>query len=136
MAYSRLVLAQRLVVAGLAIFAVYHIDEVARASGMKGFLPVDNPMARGIVFELSTLLLSAGAFALSWNKPSIIISMLMIVSGVLMITDGIAIGTRYLTNLTVPVPVISLVYGIAVLSLGLAKGIITGMAMKTVARTT
>jgi hypothetical protein len=53
-----------------------------------------------------------------------------------MIADGIAIGTRYLTNLTVPGPVIGLVYGIAVLSLGLAKGIITGMAMKTVERTT
>jgi hypothetical protein len=133
---SRLVLARRLVVAGLAIFAVYHIDEVARASGMKGFLPVDNPTVRGIVFELSTLLLSATAFALSWNRPSIIISMLLIVSGVLMITDGISIGTRYLTNLTVPGPVIGLVYGIALLSLGLAKGITTGIAMKTVARTT
>ena len=132
---SRLALAQRLAVAGLAIFAIYHVDEVAKASGTAGFLPIDNPMIRGLLFELSTLLLSAAAFALSWSRPSIIVSMVLIIAGALMVMDGVAIGTRYFTVIAVPGPVIGLAYGIAVLALGLAKGISTGMAMKTAAVT-
>lgn len=130
MADSRLVLAQRLAVAGLAIYSVYHIDEVARASGMDGFLPVANPMARGLLFELSSLVLSAAAFAASWKKPSIIVSMLLIIMGALMVADGMAIGTKYFTVMTVPGPIIGFAYGVLVLALGLAKGIMTWVAMK------
>jgi Ca2+/Na+ antiporter len=127
---SRLVLAQRLAVAGLAIYSVYHLDEVARASGMDGFLPVANPMARGLLFELSSLVLSAAAFAASWKKPSIIVSMLLIIMGALMVADGMAIGTKYFTVMTVPGPIIGFAYGVLVLALGLAKGIMTWVAMK------
>lgn len=50
--------------------------------------------------------------------------------------DGIAIGARYFAALAVPGPVIGLAYGIAVLALGLAKGISTGMAIKMSAAVT
>lgn len=50
---------------------------------MSKFLQIDNPMIRGLLVELSTLLLSAAAFALSLNRPSIIVSMVLIVTGAL-----------------------------------------------------
>ena len=130
MADQKLVLAQRLAIAGLAVYSVYHIDEVARASGMDGFLPVANPTARGLLFELSPLVLSAVAFAASWKKPSIIVSMLLIITGALMVADGVAIGTKYFAIMTIPGPIIGFAYGIAVIALGLAKGTMTWIVMK------
>ena len=130
MADPKLVLAQRLAMAALAVYSVYHIDEVMRASGMGGFLPVANPMARGLLFELNPLVLSVPAFAASWKKPSIIVSMLLVITGALMVADGVAIGTKYFAIMTVPGPVIGFAYGVAVLALGLAKGTTTWIAMK------
>jgi hypothetical protein len=132
---ARLELAQRLAVAGLAVFMVYHIDEVSRASGAGGFLPIANPMTRELLFGLPTLALSAAAFALSWKRPSIIVPIMLIVTGASMVWDGITIGTRYLTILVLPGPVIGLIYGVIVLALGVAKGIMTGVAMKATATT-
>lgn len=128
---SRLALAQRLAIAGLIVFVIYHVDEVAKASGTAGFLPIASPMIRGLLFELSTLALAAAAFVLSWSKPSIIVSLVLVVTGVLMVWDGIAIGTTYFTVLVVPGPVVGFIYGVAVFALGIAKGISTGIAMRT-----
>lgn len=50
---------------------------------MSKFPQIDNPMVRGLLVELSTLLLSAVAFALSLNRPSIIVSMVLTVTGAL-----------------------------------------------------
>lgn len=129
---SKLIWAQRLAIAALAIIAVYHVDEVLKASGGSGFVPVVNPMMRGALFEVPALVLSAASFGFSWNKPSIIVSMVLLITGILMVVDGIAIGTRYLSIVTVPGPIIGLLYGLAVLALGTAKGLMTAAAMKTV----
>jgi len=128
---SRLALAERLAIAGLIIFVIYHVEEVAKTSGTAGFLPVASPKFRGLLFELGTLALAAAAFVLSWSKPSIIVSMVLIVTGLLMVWDGTAIGTRYFTVLAGPGPIIGFVYGVAILALGIVKGISTRMAMKT-----
>lgn len=127
----KLVWAQRLAIGGLVIIAVHHIDEVMKASGDSGFLPISNPMMRGALFEIPALVLSATSFALSWNKPSIIVSLFLLVTGTLMTVDGIAIGTRYLSIIAIPGPIIGLFYGLAVLSLGVTKAIMTAVAMKS-----
>jgi len=68
---SRLGLAERLAIAGLIIFVIYRVVEVAKASGTAGFLRVASPMFTGLLFELGTLALAAAAFVLSWsNRPS------------------------------------------------------------------
>jgi hypothetical protein len=137
MASSKLVLAKGLAIAGFVIFAVYYIDEVAKGGGTAGgFLPVASPMIRGLSFQLSSLVLSAVAFAISWSKPSLLASILLVTSGALMVIDGITTGTRYFTILVLPGPVIGFIYGLAVLALGIIKSVKTGIAIRTAAKTT
>lgn len=132
MSRTRLALAKVLAFAGLAIFLVYYVDEIAKEGGsVGGFLPVGNPMIRGLAFQLSPLILSALAFAFSWKKASILISGALVVTGALMVIDGITTGTRFFTVLVLPGPVIGFVYGLAILVLGLVKSITTVVSLKT-----
>lgn len=48
-----------------------------------------------------------------------------------MTLDGVAIGTRYLSVLTIPGPIIGLFYGVTVLSFRLAKAFMTASAFRT-----
>ena len=129
---SKLSLAQGLAIVGLIVFLVYYIDETAKGGGTTGgFLPVANPMIRGLSFQLSPLILSTAAFALSWNKPSLLISATTVVTGALMVIDGTTTGTRYFTILVLPGPIIGFIYGLAVLALGIVKSVRTRMAMRT-----
>ena len=126
MLYPRLAVARLLAAAGLVLFSIYFVDEIAKDGGaVGGFLPVPSPMARGLVFELPTLALSAAAFALSWRKPSVLVSIVLLVTGTLMIIDGVTIGTRYFIVLTLPGPIIGFVYGLAVLALGIVESMRT-----------
>jgi hypothetical protein len=75
MSNPRLALARILAIAGLVLFSIYFIDEAAKDGGtVGGFLPVSNPMARGVTFELPSLALSAAAVALSWSRRSVLTS--------------------------------------------------------------
>jgi len=128
---SKLSLAKGLATVGLIVFLVYYVDETAKGGGTTGgFLPVANPMIRGLSFQLSPLILSTVAFALSWNKPSLLVSATMVVTGALMVIDGTT-GTRYFTILVIPGPIIGFIYGLAVLALGIVKSVRTRMAMRT-----
>jgi hypothetical protein len=126
MLYPRLAVARLLAAAGLVLFSIYFVDEIAKDGGaVGGFLPVPRPMARGLAFELPTLALSAAALALSWRKPSVLVSIVLLVIGTLMIIDGVTIGTRYFVVLTLPGPIIGFVYGLVVLALGIIKSMRT-----------
>jgi len=130
---SKIALAKGLAVAGLVIFAVYYVDEISKGGGTTGgFLPISSPMIRGLSFQLSSLIVSAVAFAVSWSKPSFLVSIVLIAAGVLMVVDGITIGTRYFAILTLPGPIIGFTYGLAVLALGIVKSVKTGMAMRII----
>jgi hypothetical protein len=134
---SKLALAKGLAIAGLIVFAVYYIDEIAKGGGTTGgFLPVANPMIRGLLFQLSSLIFSAAAFATSWNKSSLLVSIVLVVNGALMVIDGITTGTRYFTILVLPGPIIGFIYGLIVLVLGVVKSIRTGIEMRTATKTT
>lgn len=129
---TRLALAKGLAIAGLAIFLAYYVDELSKEGGsVGGFLPVANPMIRGVAFQLSSLILAAMAFAFSWKKSSVLISGALLVTGTLMVIDGITTGTRFFTVLVLPGPIIGFVYGLAILLLGLVKSIMTVAAMQS-----
>jgi hypothetical protein len=111
---------------GLPIFSIYFIDELAKNSGtVGGFLPISSPLIRGFAFELPTLALSAASFALSWRRFSVLFPIVLLATGVLMVIDGIAIGTRYFTVLNLPGPLIGFIYGLVVLALGITKLVTT-----------
>lgn len=124
-------MAIRLSIVAVVIIVIYHVDEVARASGLAGFLPISNPMQRALLFEFTAMLLAAAAFVISWRTPSIIVPMLLIIAGALMVMDGIAISTKYFTILTVPGPILGLGCGVVVLALGVAKATEAAVALKT-----
>lgn len=122
MTNPRLALAQVLAIASIAIFLLYYIDETAKGGGTAGgFLPIASPMIRGLLFQLSPLVLAAAAFGLSWNRPSVLVSAFLVAAGALMVIDGITTGTRYFTILVLPGPVIGFAYGVAILALGAVK---------------
>jgi hypothetical protein len=122
---SRVQWAQRFALAALVVIVIYHIDEVMKASGGSGYLPIANPMLKGALFGIPTLGLSTISFLLSWQRASFTVSIILLVGGGLMVADGIMIGTRYLTVLTLPGPLIGLLYGLVVLSIGIIKASLT-----------
>jgi hypothetical protein len=129
---SRLVLAKVLSIIGLAIFSIYYIDELAKEGGTAGgFLPIASPIIRGLSFQLSTMIISAVAFALSWKKPSLLLSATLVIVGALMVVDGITTGTRYFTILVLPGPIIGFAYGLVVLAFGIVKSIEMARVMTT-----
>jgi hypothetical protein len=129
---SRLVLAKVLSIIGLAIFSIYYIDELAKEGGTAGgFLPITSPIIRGLSFQLSTMIISAVAFALSWKKPSLLLSATLVIVGALMVVDGITTGTRYFTILVLPGPIIGFAYGLVVLAFGIVKSIEMARVMTT-----
>jgi hypothetical protein len=128
---ARLALAKILAIAGLAIFLIYYVDEIAKEGGsVGGFLPVANPMSRGLAFQLGPLIVAALAFAFSWKKASVLISAALVVTGTLMVIDGITTGTRFFTVLVLPGPIIGFIYGLAILALGLVKSKMTVATLK------
>jgi hypothetical protein len=129
---SRLVLAKLLSIIGLAIFSIYYIDELAKEGGIAGgFLPIASPIIRGLSFQLSTMIISAVAFARSWKKPSLLLSATLVIVGALMVVDGITTGTRYFTILVLPGPIIGFAYGLVVLAFGIVKSIEMARVMTT-----
>jgi hypothetical protein len=127
MAYSKLAIAQGLAI--LASIAVL-INTLNTVVGLF-FLPFDTQTA-GIMFGLTGILLSIGAFAISWGQKSVLISGLLLVTGILITLGGIA-GTGYFAVIVFPGPIIGVFLGLAVIGMGIVKSIRTGMAIKTTA---
>ncbi|MDQ4067074.1 MAG: hypothetical protein M3114_05760 [Thermoproteota archaeon] len=127
MAYSKLTIAQGLAI--LASIAVL-INTLNTVVGLF-FLPFDTQTA-GIMFGLTGILLSIGAFAISWGQKSVLISGLLLVTGILITLGGIA-GTGYFAVIVFPGPIIGVFLGLAVIGMGIVKSVRTGMAIKATA---
>jgi hypothetical protein len=119
MSNSKLVIAKGL--AGAA-FILALVDAVWSSS-----LPVDVATG-GIVFGLSTITFSTTAFFISLRKKSLLVSALLVASGIVITMHGV-IETRNLAVIYLPGPILSVVFGLWVLALGVAKSIKTGMAI-------
>lgn len=91
------------------------------------FLPVDVATG-GIVFGLSTISFSTTAFFISLRQRSLVISALLVASGIVITIHGV-IETRNLTVIYLPGPILGVMFGLWVLALGIAKSIKTGMAI-------
>lgn len=119
MSNSKLVLAKGLAGAALGLALA---DAVWSDS-----LPVDVATG-GIVFGLSTISFSTTAFFISLRKRSLLVSALLVASGIVITAHGV-IETRNLAVIYFPGPILGVVFGFWVLALGVAKSIKTGMAI-------
>ena len=122
-------LAKALAIAALVLFLISGVDVATNAAG-GDLLPLST-MVRGMIFGFGAVALATAAFFLSITRGSILISILLIVTGTLMATAGV-VSTRGLTLIAFPGPIIFFFLGFWIIALGIVKSIIT---RRTSART-
>jgi hypothetical membrane protein len=109
---------QGLAIAGLALILVYVFSE--------GIVPGQE--TRAFVFASSGLILSIAAFAIAVRKKSVLVSFLLVISGIILTIDGLIV-TRNLTVVYFPGPAIDFIFALIVLSLGITKSAITAKSV-------
>jgi hypothetical protein len=115
-------LAKSLAIAALVLFLISGIDVATNAAG--GQLLGLNTMVRGIIFGFGAVALATAAFFVSMKEGSILVSILLIVTGTFMTIAGVT-STRGLTLIAFPGPIIFLFLGFWIIALGIVKSIAT-----------
>jgi hypothetical protein len=99
-----------------------------------GLVPGAVPAWFGPVFGIGAIVLAAGAFVLSWNQRSFLISGLLAVSGIIyMIPPLIALANINFAVIVIPGPILGFISGLAIFGLGVAKGLRTAKTAIAVA---
>ena len=88
------------------------------------FLPIDVATG-GIVSGLSTISFSTAAFFISLRQRSLVVSALLVASGIVITIHGV-IETRNLAVIYLPGPILGVIFGLWVLTLGIAKSMKSG----------
>ena len=125
-------LAKALAIAAIILFLISGVDVVTNAAG--GQLLGLSTMARGMIFGFGAVALAtAAAFFVSMKQGSILISILLIVTGTLMaMAIAGVVSTRGLTLIAFPGPIIFLFFGFWIIALGIVKSIITRRNTSTI----
>ena len=116
-------LAKALAIAALVLFLISGVDVATNTAGGGDLLPLSS-MVRGIIFGFGAVALATAAFFVSINERSILVSILLIVTGTLMAIVGV-VSTRGLTLIAFPGPIIFLFFGFWIIALGIVKSIMT-----------
>jgi hypothetical protein len=115
-------LAKVLAVAALILFLISGIDVATNAAG--GDLLRLSSMVRGMIFGFGAVAVATAAFFVSMNRGSILVSILLIITGTLMAIAGM-VSTRGLTLIWFPGPIIFLFLGFWLIALGIVKNMRT-----------
>lgn len=115
-------LAKVLAVAALILFLISGIDVATNAAG-GDLLPLSS-MVRGMIFGFGAVAVATAAFFVSMNRGSILVSILLTVTGTLMAIAGM-VSTRGLTLIWFPGPIIFLFLGFWLIALGIVKNVRT-----------
>jgi hypothetical protein len=116
-------LAKALAIAALILFLISGVDVATNAAGGGDLLPLSS-MIRGLVFGFGAVTLATAAFFVSVKRGSILVSILLIVTGTLMVIAGM-VSTRGLTLIWFPGPIIFLFLGFWIIALGIVKNVRT-----------
>lgn len=117
-------LAKALAIAALILFLISGADVATNAPGGDDLLPLSS-MVRGMIFGFgSVALATAAAFFVSVIRGSILVSILLIVTGTLMVIACV-VSTRGLTLIWFPGPIIFLFLGFWIIALGIVKNVRT-----------
>jgi hypothetical protein len=81
----------------------------------------------GPVVPISALALAAAAFVVSWKHRSFLVAGLLAASGIIFMVPSV-IATEYFAVIEFPGPILGVIFGLAILGLGVAKGIGTARA--------
>lgn len=92
-------------------------------------------LAVGTALNLSSIALSAAAFAVSWKQRSFPVAGLLAAAGVIYMIPGlVALASINFAVIVFPGPILGVIFGLAILGLGVAKGIRTATAVTAAAR--
>lgn len=115
-------LAKALAIAALILFLISGIDVATNAAG-GDLLPLSS-MVRGMIFGFGAVAVATAAFFVSMNRGSILVSILLIVTGTLMAIAGM-VSTSGLTLIWFPGPILFLFLGFWLIALGIVKNVRT-----------
>jgi hypothetical protein len=119
---SKLVLAVGLAAATLVLVLINVIGGVAVLRA--GLAPV---------LGISAIALAVAAFVVSWNQRSFLVAGLLAASGIIfMIPALIALANVNFAVILIPGPILGVIFGLAILGLGVAKGVRTATAATTI----
>jgi hypothetical protein len=83
-------------------------------------------LATGTALSISAIALSVAAFAISWNQRSYLAAGLLAATGAIyMIPALIALASINFAVIVFPGPILGVIFGLVILGLGIAKGIMT-----------
>jgi hypothetical protein len=116
-------LAKALAIAALILFLISGVDVATNAPGGGDLLPLSS-MVRGMIFGFGAVALATTAFFVSVKGGSILVSILLIVTGTLMVIAGV-VSTRGLTLIWFPGPIIFLFLGFWIIALRIVKNVRT-----------
>jgi hypothetical protein len=116
-------LAKALAIAALILFLISGVDVATNTPGGGDLLPLSS-MVRGMIFGFGAVALATAAFFVSMKRESSLVSVLLIVTGTLMVIAGV-VSTRGLTLIWFPGPIIFLFLGFWIIALGIVKNVRT-----------
>jgi len=87
----------------------------------------------GPVIPLIALALAIATFAVSWKHKSFLVTGLLAASGIIFTVTSV-MATGFFAAIEVPGPILGVIFGLAILGLGAAKGIRTARMAAVTAR--
>jgi hypothetical protein len=92
-------------------------------------------LAAGTALNIASIVLSAVAFVVSWKQRSYLVAGLLAVTGVIyMIPALVALASINFAVIVFPGPILGVIFGLAIIGMGVAKGIRTARAREMIVR--
>jgi hypothetical protein len=92
-------------------------------------------LAAGTALNITSIVLSAVAFVVSWKQRSYLVAGLLAVTGVIyMIPALVALASINFAVIVFPGPILGVIFGLAIIGMGVAKGIRTARAKEMIVR--
>jgi hypothetical protein len=89
----------------------------------------------GTALNISSMALSAAAFAVSWKQRSYLVAGLLAATGVIYMIPGlVALASINFAVIVFPGPILGVIFGLIILGFGVAKGIRTARTVTAITR--
>jgi hypothetical protein len=86
----------------------------------------------GTALNISSIALSVAAFAVSWKQRSYLVAGLLVAAGIIYMIPGlVALASINFAVIVFPGPILGVVFGLAILGMGVAKSARTARAVTT-----
>ncbi len=124
MANTKLVLSVGLSTAALALVLPNLVGGIAALG-----------LALGTALNITSIALSAAAFAVSWKQRSYLVAGLLVAAGIIYMIPGlVALASINFAVILFPGPILGVIFGLAIIGMGVAKSVRTARAVMAAPR--